>query len=426
MLCLLVFFRIVAKEFVTFLPPGARPINDFFLFSLGYSLSMFLWLLPHGYDLRKDLAQPLVKSILLPKLCLLPNPSINKKWRNLIYFQHYPLLFIPSLVDDQGCVNFGVNIDAGINGRHHALMIDLNLDNGIQYTFGSGKCMVPEAHGTWSFQALHSLHTEPYAHPNEQNKLRFGRIEDPRSGHWNFNNKAVIEVEEMKSWTLVNYCPRLSSTKVQILANGKLVDSMVCLNSDAGYNHLRREAVTFVCQALDKGHGKMRHGYGINIEGGKDDNESEDLLADFIDEDRQLPSCVSDSALTKTMSSENWKHEEIQGVIGSSVSILRWMDKIEDTEDWTPLQAEGTSSIWSRFVDIEVESVTSRSTSLLDPLPQSNSPTMVPMVRDPMKGIMVKLKTQFYGTLSQKRPQIGIEHCPETPRRSLFQYVVRK
>eukprot|EP01018_Ginkgo_biloba_P020518 Gb_32393 [translate_table: standard] len=74
-------------------------------------------------------------------------------------------------------------------------------------------------------------------------------------------------------------------------------------------------------------HGKMRHGNGINLEEGEDDDESEDLLADFIDEDSQLPSRVSDSALTRTTSSGNWKHEEIQGLTGSSVSILRWMDK---------------------------------------------------------------------------------------------------
>eukprot|EP01018_Ginkgo_biloba_P022977 Gb_24289 [translate_table: standard] len=65
--------------------------------------------------------------------------------------------------DDRG------NIDADINGRHHALMIDLNPDNAIQYTFRQGKCIVPKiqlpkTHGPLSFQAFHSLHTELTVH----------------------------------------------------------------------------------------------------------------------------------------------------------------------------------------------------------------------------------------------------------------------
>eukprot|EP01018_Ginkgo_biloba_P016686 Gb_00158 [translate_table: standard] len=62
------------------------------------------------------------------------------------------------IFDDKG------NIDVDINGCHHAQMIDLNLDNEIEYAFRQGKCIVPEAHGILRFQAFHSLHTEPYMH----------------------------------------------------------------------------------------------------------------------------------------------------------------------------------------------------------------------------------------------------------------------
>eukprot|EP01018_Ginkgo_biloba_P008118 Gb_04817 [translate_table: standard] len=52
------------------------------------------------------------------------------------------------------------------------------------------------------------------AHSNEQTELSFGRTEEaPRIGHWNFNNKIIIRVVEIKGWTLVNFSPRFSTTK---------------------------------------------------------------------------------------------------------------------------------------------------------------------------------------------------------------------
>ena len=56
-------------------------------------------------------------------------------------------------------------------------------------------------------------------------------------------------------------------------------------------------------------------------------DENEDLLADFIDEDSPLPSRVSNPTLKGSTSSRNWKHEEIEDLTGSCVSLLRWMDK---------------------------------------------------------------------------------------------------
>ncbi|XP_057836167.2 uncharacterized protein LOC131046440 isoform X1 [Cryptomeria japonica] len=72
---------------------------------------------------------------------------------------------------------------------------------------------------------------------------------------------------------------------------------------------------------------KMGSQNGVNIERGEEEDESEDLLADFIDEDSQLPSRTSNVALARIPSSRNWIHEEIEGLPGSSVSLLRSMDK---------------------------------------------------------------------------------------------------
>ncbi|KAF5471033.1 hypothetical protein F2P56_011508 [Juglans regia] len=56
------------------------------------------------------------------------------------------------------------------------------------------------------------------------------------------------------------------------------------------------------------------------------EDENEDLLADFIDEDSQLPSRISKPNLPRSYSS-HWKHEEITAQTGSSVCLLRSMDK---------------------------------------------------------------------------------------------------
>lgn len=56
------------------------------------------------------------------------------------------------------------------------------------------------------------------------------------------------------------------------------------------------------------------------------EDENEDLLADFIDEDSQLPSRISKPSHSRNNSSQ-WNDEEIQAQTGSSLSLLRLMDK---------------------------------------------------------------------------------------------------
>uniref|UniRef100_A0ACD5TN25 Uncharacterized protein n=1 Tax=Avena sativa TaxID=4498 RepID=A0ACD5TN25_AVESA len=56
------------------------------------------------------------------------------------------------------------------------------------------------------------------------------------------------------------------------------------------------------------------------------DEENEDLLADFIDEDSQLPSRTLKTKIVKGNSS-HWKDGDISSQTGSSLSLLRMMDK---------------------------------------------------------------------------------------------------
>ncbi|KAM3409572.1 hypothetical protein ACQJBY_002084 [Aegilops geniculata] len=56
------------------------------------------------------------------------------------------------------------------------------------------------------------------------------------------------------------------------------------------------------------------------------DEENEDLLADFIDEDSQLPSRTLKTKIVKSNTS-HWKDGDISSQTGSSLSLLRMMDK---------------------------------------------------------------------------------------------------
>eukprot|EP01018_Ginkgo_biloba_P022882 Gb_03801 [translate_table: standard] len=137
---------------------------------------------------------------------------------------------------------------------------------------------------------------------------------------------AIMSTEELGVDTSYEI-PETLSSQVQIRANENLMiawfaqtmmqgdisgvhESSIAIISDL--NDMEKAGCSNTSSLVIEAHEKMRHRSGINIEGDEDDDESEDLLTDFIDEDSQLPSRVSDSALTGTTSSGNWKHEEIQ------------------------------------------------------------------------------------------------------------------
>lgn len=84
--------------------------------------------------------------------------------------------------------------------------------------------------------------------------------------------------------------------------------------------------------SLGDGHAAILHNDHTSSKGHLDDHingsssvmedENEDLLADFIDEDSQLPSRISKPILVRTKSS-TWSSEEIAAQIGSSLCLLR-------------------------------------------------------------------------------------------------------
>uniref|UniRef100_A0A0D9XM42 Syndetin C-terminal domain-containing protein n=1 Tax=Leersia perrieri TaxID=77586 RepID=A0A0D9XM42_9ORYZ len=70
-------------------------------------------------------------------------------------------------------------------------------------------------------------------------------------------------------------------------------------------------------------HGSTSNG---NRKNAPPDEENEDLLADFIDEDSQLPSRLAKTKIVKGNYS-HWKDGDISSQTGSSLSLLRMMDK---------------------------------------------------------------------------------------------------
>jgi syndetin len=61
----------------------------------------------------------------------------------------------------------------------------------------------------------------------------------------------------------------------------------------------------------------------VNENNSSFDEENEDLLADFIDEDSQLPSRIPKTKIVKGNSS-HWKDGNISSQTGSSLSLLRY------------------------------------------------------------------------------------------------------
>ncbi|KAK1267369.1 hypothetical protein QJS04_geneDACA000243 [Acorus gramineus] len=71
---------------------------------------------------------------------------------------------------------------------------------------------------------------------------------------------------------------------------------------------------------------RSNDGNNVNGKYSVSEDESEDLLADFIDEDSQLPSRVNKPMHSKK-NSTHWNDEEISSQTGSSLCLLRLMDK---------------------------------------------------------------------------------------------------
>ncbi|KAJ6835136.1 syndetin [Iris pallida] len=105
-------------------------------------------------------------------------------------------------------------------------------------------------------------------------------------------------------------CGSNESSDAHMLVNGSMSPSL----SDAIVLHGDR--------INDKGQsGSQANGNNLVLE-----DENEDLLADFIDEDSQLPSRISKPIHARSRSS-HWSEEEVSAQTGSSICLLRLMDK---------------------------------------------------------------------------------------------------
>ncbi|ONK71818.1 uncharacterized protein A4U43_C04F12710 [Asparagus officinalis] len=102
------------------------------------------------------------------------------------------------------------------------------------------------------------------------------------------------------------------SLNAQILVNGSPTSGLADANDDTSH-----------CDRISEKSHSQGHANG-NSSAVEDENE--DLLADFIDEDSQLPSRISKPMHAKN-STANWNDEEVSSQTGSSICLLRLMDK---------------------------------------------------------------------------------------------------
>ncbi|OVA19468.1 Protein of unknown function DUF2451 [Macleaya cordata] len=106
-------------------------------------------------------------------------------------------------------------------------------------------------------------------------------------------------------------------------------DSKECLNSlpfnEATVSGEHDEKLTDILQN-DKYSPRKSDANNKNYNNSVSEDENEDLHADFIDEDSQLPSRISKPSHLRNHSS-NWNDEDITAQTGSSLCLLRLMDK---------------------------------------------------------------------------------------------------
>lgn len=156
----------------------------------------------------------------------------------------------------------------------------------------------------------------PLIVPSSRNTLVKSAIQSKKTYDVNDNGKpnngfsCWLSIDNPFSLKLSSGSKELANA--QTLVNGSLVSSSVDTNNIVA----PQDDVL-----LAKGHfGYQTNGGVLVLE-----DENEDLLADFIDEDSQLPSRISKHVHSKNRSS--WKDDEISAQTGSSICLLRLMDK---------------------------------------------------------------------------------------------------
>eukprot|EP01018_Ginkgo_biloba_P019251 Gb_14035 [translate_table: standard] len=110
---------------------------------------------------------------------------------------------------DEGCVNFGELLSVtGHYGSRGCFIVSLDTQLLLEEQFHFL---------TRGVKAFSGMLEQCQARPMLQNAGVLdgrGNIDADINGHWNFNNKTVINAAMIKSWSLVNYSPRLCPTKV--------------------------------------------------------------------------------------------------------------------------------------------------------------------------------------------------------------------
>ncbi|PKU77742.1 syndetin isoform X1 [Dendrobium catenatum] len=150
----------------------------------------------------------------------------------------------------------------------------------------------------------------PLIVPSSSNSLAASAIQSMKSSDVVYNGKQKdgfcywLSIENPFSSKLSNGSKQLSN--FQALVNGSSVSSSVDT----------KIVVSLYLDGL-----KHTNGSGPSLE-----DENEDLLADFIDEDSQLPSRISKPTHPKTRSA-CWDDDEVSAQTGSSICLLRLMDK---------------------------------------------------------------------------------------------------
>ncbi|KAH0461467.1 hypothetical protein IEQ34_009042 [Dendrobium chrysotoxum] len=150
----------------------------------------------------------------------------------------------------------------------------------------------------------------PLIVPSSSNPLAASAIQSKKSSDVVYNGKQKdgfcywLSIENPFSSKLSNGSKQLSN--FQALVNGSSVSSSVDT----------KVVVSLYLDVL-----KHTNGSGPFLE-----DENEDLLADFIDEDSQLPSRISKPTHPKIRSA-CWNDDEVSAQTGSSICLLRLMDK---------------------------------------------------------------------------------------------------
>ncbi|KAI3722083.1 hypothetical protein L2E82_33109 [Cichorium intybus] len=155
------------------------------------------------------------------------------------------------------------------------------------------------------------------------------------------NIHALKMVLEKESWfvmpqetiQVVSFAGLVGDGAALITQNATSANAVKARTKQGGFSDWVKNGNPFCSkydsEASEKSNGVSNENGDVSYSNGHADtleDENEDLLADFIDEDSQLPSRISKPKLLKNQSL-SWSGEDIGAHTGSSICVLRLMDK---------------------------------------------------------------------------------------------------